>query len=236
MNNAQRSLFAIFIPMTILIVYFDNVFPQEKIVNYVRYAIMISLCLVAVSVKKKFKEQKLMAIAFIFLVIADFFLVFSTTIDILKIDIAQFGISGFAVAYICLIIAYNKNAYKIKLVEVVVAIPIVGIFIFVFNTLICYINGIMKIGAIAFALILCYMLLTSICTLFRDYFNKKIAIIIAISGILMFICDVGVAYSLFHPFYSTVYNPLLKNIVWISYIIGWTLLDVVICEETKLYS
>jgi len=53
MNNTQRSLLAVFIPMTILIIIFDNILPQEKMVNYVRYAIMISLFLVSISIKKE---------------------------------------------------------------------------------------------------------------------------------------------------------------------------------------
>ena len=80
----------------------------------------------------------------------------------------------------------------------------------------------MLVGVLIFGVVLCYMTWTSICTIFRKYFNRRIAILIAISGILMFICDIGVAYSLFHPFYSTVYIPVLKNIIWMAYILGWT--------------
>ena len=231
MNNTQRSLLAVFIPMTILIIVFDNILPQEKMVNYVRYAIMISLFLVAISIKKKFHEQKIMALSFLFLVIADFFLVFSQTIDKLKMNLTPFGVAGFLFAYICLIVAYQKNFLGWRKAEIISAIPIVIIFIMVGRPLFNNISGVMKIGAIFFGLVLCYMTWTSICTIFRKYYTRKIAIIIAISGVLMFVCDVGVAYSLFHPYYSKVYIPLFKNVIWIAYIIGWTLLDVIISEK-----
>ena len=235
MNNTQRSLLAIFIPMTILIIIFDNIFPRENMVNYIRYAIIIALFIVSISIKKKFHEQMLMALSFFFVVIADFFLVFSNTIDKIKMDLTSFGIAGFICAYICLIVAYQKNFGRAKKAEIISAIPIVIIFIMVGMPLFNNINGVMKIGAIFFGLVLCYMTWTSICTIFRKYYNRKIAIIIAISGMLMFICDVGVAYSLFHPYYSKVYIPLFKNVIWIAYIIGWTLLNIVISEEKVLY-
>jgi hypothetical protein len=175
-----------------------------------------------------------MALSFFFVVIADFFLVFSNTIDKIKMNLTPFGMAGFICAYICLIVAYQKNFGRAKKAEIISAIFIIIISIVVGMQLFGYIKGAIKIGAIVFALVLCYMAWTSICTIFRKYFNKKIAIIIAISGVLMFICDVGVAYSLFHPYYSRVYIPLLKNIIWMAYIIGWTLLDVVISEDKAL--
>ena len=234
MNNTQRSLLAIFIPMTILILIFDNIFPRENMVNYVRYSIMITLFIVAISIKKKFHEQKLMALSFFFVVIADFFLVFSNTIDKIKMNVTPFGIVGFMFAYICLIVAYQKNFGRARKAEIISAIFIIIISIIVGIPLFDYIKGPIKIGAIIFELVLCYMAWTSICTIFRKYFNRKIATIIAVSGVLMFICDVGVAYSIFHPYYSRVYLPLLKNIIWVAYIIGWTLLDVVISEDKAL--
>lgn len=162
MNNTQRSLLAIFIPMTILIIIFDNIFPRENMVNYIRYAIIIALFIVSISIKKKFHEQMLMALSFFFVVIADFFLVFSNTIDKIKMDLTPFGIAGFICAYICLIVAYQKNFGRAKKAEIISAIPIVIIFIMV-----------------------------------------------------------GM--------------PLFKNVIWIAYIIGWTLLNIVISEEKVLY-
>lgn len=172
-----------------------------------------------------------MALSLFFLVIADFFLVFAGTIENLKMNLDPFGILGFLCAYICLIAAYNKN-FKLRRAEIVAAIPFVNIFISVFSLLIPYIyNPVMKIGTLIFGIVLSYMAWTSVCTIFRNYFTKKASWIIAISGVLMFICDVGVAFSIFYPPFVIKHTPWLTNIIWTAYIPGWTLLVLLICEQ-----
>ena len=54
-------------------------------------------------------SKKLWHLSFLFLVVADFFLVFANTIDNWKIDFSPFGAAGFLFAYLCLIVAYQKN-------------------------------------------------------------------------------------------------------------------------------
>ncbi|OPJ58510.1 lysoplasmalogenase family protein [Clostridium chromiireducens] len=235
MNNAQRILMAIYFPITILILIFDNIYPKENMVLYLKYAIMVTLFLSAITIKKKFFEQKLMALSFFFLVIADFFLVFAYTIQNLKIDLSPFGILGFLCAYLCLIVAYQKE-FKLGKAEILIAILFIIIFIVVFCILIPYINNVvMKAGILIFGAVLSYMTWTSVCTIFRNYFTKKASWIIAVSGSLMFICDVGVAFSIFYPPFVMQHTPWLTNIIWIAYIPGWTLLAVLICEKDLLY-
>ena len=50
----------------------------------------------------------------------------------------------------------------------------------------------------------------------------------------MFICDIGVAFSRFHPLYSKSYMPWIADLIWATYIPGWALLDVIISEENLL--
>ena len=233
MNNTQRILLVIYLPITLLILILDNIYPKEDMVLYLKYTIMITLFLSAITMQKKFREQKIMALSFFFLVVADFFLVFINTIDNLKLNFSALGVIGFLFAYICLIVTYQKN-FKVGKEEIIVAIPIEIIFIYVFISLQPYVKGLMFIGALIFLSVLCYMTWTSICTIFRGYFTKKSACLIAISGILMFICDIGVAFSRFHPIYSKMYVPWLTNIIWTTYIPGWTLLVVVICEKNLI--
>ena len=52
MNNTQKSLLAIYIPMTILILIFDNIFPSENMVQYLRYTIMATLSWLRIYKKK----------------------------------------------------------------------------------------------------------------------------------------------------------------------------------------
>jgi hypothetical protein len=233
MNNTQRILLVIYSTLTVSIILVHNICPKENVGFYLKYIIMISLFLSAIIMRKKFSEQKLMALSLFFLVVADFFLVFISTIDKMKIDLSPIGAAGFLFAYLCLISAYQKN-FKVGKQEIITAAAILIICIYVFISLQQYVKGIILIGALIFWLVLCYMTWTSICTIFRKYFNKKISWIIAISGVLMFICDMGVAFSRFHPLYSNSYVPWLANLIWVTYISGWTLLAVIISEEELL--
>jgi len=233
MNNTQRILLVIYIPITVLILILDNIYPKEDIVLYLKYTIMITLFLSAITMQKKFREQKIMALSLFFLVVADFFLVFVNTIDNLKLNFSEFGVTGFLFAYICLIIAYQKN-FKVGKEEIIIAILIGIVFLYVVISLQPYVKGLMLIGTLIFWSVLCYMTWTSICTIFRRYFNLKSAWLIAISSSLMFICDIGVAFSRFHPLYSKIYVPWLSNVIWATYIPGWTLLVVIISEKNLI--
>lgn len=234
MRNTQRILIAIYFPITVLIFILDNYYPKENMVLYIKYGTMITLFLSALTIKKKFFEQKLMALSFFFLVIADFFLVFADTIQNLNMNLSPFGILGFLCAYLCLIAAYQKN-FKLRKAEILIAIPFIIMFISVFGILMPYINNVViKVGTLIFGVVLSYMAWTSICTIFRNYFTKKASRIIAVSGCLMFICDVGVAFSMFYPPFVMHHTPWLTNIIWTAYIPGWTLLAVLICEKNLI--
>lgn len=154
MNNTQRILLVIYIPITVLILILDNIYPKEDIVLYLKYTIMITLFLSAITMQKKFCEQKIMALSLFFLVVADFFLVFVNTIDNLKLNFSEFGVTGFLFAYICLIIAYQKN-FKVGKEEIIIATLIGIIFLYVVISLQPYVKGLMLIGTLIFWSVLC---------------------------------------------------------------------------------
>lgn len=210
-----------------------SLYPYAKFIYYFKYAIILSLFIVSLLVKKEYPEQKLMAYTFIFVAIADFCLVFSNVLPFIKINLGSYGVLGFSIAYMLLIVAYQKN-FKISLKEILVFIPILLTIIYVFYRLIYYISGPMLMGAFLFGLVLSYMTWTSICTIIRGYFNKKSSYIIAVSGIFMFICDIGVSFSLFYPIYVIKQLPLFNSIVWFCYIMGWTLLLVIVCDKNLI--
>lgn len=230
MNNTQKVLLSIYIPITFLILILDDIFTGENIVLYLKYTVVITLFLCAITMKKRFKEQKIMTVSLFFIVIADFFLVFSNTLTYLNINLVPFGIAGFFFAYLCLIAAYQKN-FSFKKSESIAAMLIIFIYIFVFIILKPYVKGVMFIGTAVFLFTLCYMTWTSICTIFRKYYSPKVSKIIAVSGVFMLICDIGVGFGLFYPVHSNLIFIMLKNIVWAVYIPAWALLDVIIAEE-----
>lgn len=230
MSNTQRILLAIYLPITVLILILDNLYPGVHIVKYIKYTIILTLFFAVISIQKRYREQKILALSYFFIIIADFFFGISRILDNLKINLSLFGIVGFLLAYLCLIYVYQKN-FKVDIEEIMAVIPILLIFLYICISLKPYVKGPVLIGTIIFGFILCYMTWSAICTVFRGYFSTKTSILIALSGSLMFICDIGVAFTLFHPYYSKVFVPWLNNIIWAAYIPGWTLLAVIISEE-----
>lgn len=236
MNIIQKILITIYIPLTLLIIIYDNIFPQEIMVNYLRYFIIGTLMLVALISIKEYPEhpkKKYLSRSLIFVFIADFFLVFSKTIDFIEYNLNFLGLLGFMLAYICLIRMY-KTKSKNKVKDLISSTPVIVAFALTVMELKPYLEGVLFIGSLIFAIVIYYMLWTSICTLNRDYYSKKVSYLIATSGILMVICDMGVAFSMFHPNYAIIYSPLLKNIIWGAYIPAWTIV-VVIINEKNLY-
>lgn len=229
LNNTQRVFLAVYIPTTLLILILDNLFTGYSVVQYVKYSTIITLFLAASYVKKYAPEQRLMCIALLFVVIADFFLGFLPTLTGIKFP--SFGTAAFALAYICLIIANQKN-FKLGRAEIITALLVGGISILVFYSLeLEGLQGVTPLGLISFGVILAYMAWTLICTVFRNYYRLKVCYLLALAGILMFISDVAVAYVHFNLAYTALYQPWMQNIVWAFYIPAWTIIALVISEE-----
>lgn len=155
-NNAQRTLLAIYLPLTLLIIVFGQLYHQADFVKYIKYAVMITLFLSTLVTVKKYREQKIMAAAFIFVVIGDFFLVFLTTFNYSTMSVAPYGITGFLLAYLCLIAAYQKN-FKMGQAEILAAIPFVLIFLCINLIMYQYLKGFMFIGLVVFGAALFFM-------------------------------------------------------------------------------
>lgn len=233
MNPTQKRLLALYFPLTIVILLLDNLYPAFTAVYHLKYGTIISLFLTAALIHKNYREQYVMAVAVFFAAVADFFLVFSQTIPALAGRMTLYGMSGFLIAYILLITAFQKN-FTLSGRNLLVIIPVLAVFLPVLLLLYPHINGLMFIFTIVFALVLCYMSWTALTTIYRGYFSPKAARFIALAGFLMLVCDMGVALNEFHPTYAGQFVPWLKNIIWGAYIPGWTLLVAAIGEEELL--
>ncbi|NLX87847.1 MAG: hypothetical protein GXZ09_00335 [Syntrophomonadaceae bacterium] len=229
LNNAQRVFLAVYMPAAVLILVLDNLFTGESVVQYVKYSTMVTLFLAAAYVKKSAPEQRLMSIALLFVVIADFFLGFLPAITGCKFT--AFGVGAFALAYICLIIANQKN-FRLGRADIITALLIGGISMLAFYGLeLGGLKGVTLLGLISFGVILTYMTWTMICTLFRHYYRLKVCYCLALAGILMYISDLAVAYVHFNLAYTALYQPWMQNLAWAFYIPAWTIIALVISEE-----
>ena len=175
-----------------------------------------------------------MSLTFVFVIIADIFLVLPNHITHIHHHIIPYGGFGFLCAYIILSYVYQKN-FRIKIPEIIVGIIILIMDFIIGKILLPYIfDPIILFLDIVFLFTISYMLWSAITTIFRDYYAKPTAYLIAVSAILMFICDLGVAFQFFHPYFYHNFNVLLNNIIWLAYLPGWTLLNLVIYQDHLL--
>jgi len=229
-NKAQKVILSVFLPLTALILVLDPTSPSFEKIQYVRYATVLALFLAVMILPKKFPEQKTMVPAFFCMALGDFFLVFIYTIEQIHRDLSWIGILSFLTGYLFLIKAYRKKSSN-PTKELAALAPFLTASILIGWHLHPYVHGPVIGLGVVFLAVLCIMAWQATTTLFTHHFSNKTAIMIAAAGALMFLCDAGIAFSLFHPYYSTVYIAWLKNIVWTAYLSGWTLAALVIAED-----
>lgn len=230
MNRAQKLILSVIVPLTALILVLDPTAPSFERVQYLRYGTVLALFLAVALLPKRHPEQRTMAPAFFFMALGDFFLVFVYTIEQIRQDLSWVGILSFLMAYLFLIKAYRKKSIS-RAKELAALLPFLSASVLIGWLLHPYVRGPLTVLGILFLAVLCDMSWMAATTLFTRHFSGKAAAMIAASGALMFLCDAGIAFSLFHPYYSTVYIAWLKNIVWTAYLSGWTLAALVIAED-----
>lgn len=230
MNREQKLLLRIYLPLTAVFLVLDHLFPKADFVNYLKFAAIISLFLFVKRLKTFLPEQQILLKSLFFICVGDFFLVFCYSILNEPDKVLPFGMIGFAAAYVMLIKAFQKK-FKVGLSEVMAAVPVIILTVPVFKGVFPYVLGPLKYGLILFCLLLCYNTWTCLCTVSRGYFNLTSSYRIALAGLLMLICDLGVSLSIFHPEFNQQFNPWLKNIIWGTYIPAWTLIAVTAADH-----
>lgn len=234
MDKPQKQLLAIFLPLTMFFIVLDNLYPGAPWVNYLKFAAIISLFLTAARTPKRYLEQRILTAAMFFVMVGDFFLVFCSTLFDTAGRTLPLGVLGFAIAYLLLITAFTKDL-KISWRKAAAAVPILAISIPVIITLFPFVSGIIRYGLLLFISILCIASWSCICTVCEGYFTPQSSYRIALAGILMLVCDLGVGLSLFAPKFAGHLVPWVKNIIWGSYIPAWTLIAITV-QEKKLYN
>ncbi|MDP4161100.1 MAG: lysoplasmalogenase family protein [Bacillota bacterium] len=230
MSDIQRLIIGVYFTLTMFYVVSVNLFPGDVLVRLTGWVTVLTIFIAALSIEKKCLEQKVLTVAAFFMVIGDFFLGLGERIGILKSWDVPLGMFGFMISYIFLIIAFQKN-FSIKGKNLWAILPIAVVFITIFFNLAEFVKGPMFVAALVFGLVLCYMCWTALCSLFRGYFSKKAAWLIAISGCLIFISDMGVAHAVFNPLFKGQFVPWLKVYIWITFVPAWTLILATVTEE-----
>lgn len=229
MNNAQRVILATYPVFTGLIL-LSEYYSEPNFAAYLKIAVMLALTISVVWLAKVCDEQKVMALAFIFMALGDFFFVIPPTRDDMLIP---YGIAGFLAAYLCLIVAFRKNA-SFGLAEIIIALPILAVLLYLAAILLPYLTLPLFIGTVLFAAMLCYMTWTAICTLPRGYFSTKTAWFIALGACLIFASDIRLAYEVFYPLLDNRLMIEASCFVRGPFVAGWVLLAVASAEDQPL--
>jgi hypothetical protein len=230
MNRIQKMVLAGFLTLTVIELILVYIYDTSSLVRCVQFAGTVLLFMIAAIVKKEHREQRILVFGFLFSVIGDFFLILLPVIR-KGADATMLGIVCFLLSYVFIIWAFNRN-FRMKLSDGLLALPFIAAVVYYFATMLMYIKGVMIIAVLLFSITITIMAWTSVCTLVRGYFTKRVAIIAAIAAAALFLSDMGVAYALFYP-------PL-KGSVWLemfvraTYVPAWTFLLVVVCEKNIL--
>lgn len=231
-NNTQRFLIATYITLTLMILLFTTLYSLESPAQYLRFGVRVVMLFTVFTIHKHFREQIILVLAFLCTVISDYFFVLLRVSDPDFVNREMYGMLGFILAYIFLIAAFQRN-FRFGKKEIIILIPFVTIFGLVLSALAKYAVGFMFWAAIFLGIVLCYSGMTMVSSLFRGYFNKGAAWRIAIAGIVLFFSDMVVAFSIFHPEYKE-FLLWKENLIWGTYMIGWTLLLSVAADERLL--
>lgn len=234
MKRMTRILTVVFLGLTLMIIQFHGLYEIETPTLYLRYGVRIVMLLAAAVGVNRYKEQKILVFAFLLTIVSDYFFQYLRAVDPDMVNRKLFGIIGFIAVYLVLTAAFQRN-FRIGKAEIITALPFVGIFTGVMVALRQYMTGLYLIFAIVLGVVLSYTGMTMVSTLYRGYFNRKTAWLIALSGCILFFSDLIVAYSIFHPEYN-MFILWKDNTIWLTYMIGWLLLLFVTTEDRILTS
>lgn len=227
MNLYQKGLLCLFIPVTLIIIALDYIFPKQYSVEIIKFMTMAALLLASLYVKKRYNEQLLLLLALFFAVSGDLFFVL---LESLQTYSKPIGIICFSIAYISLTTVFSKGNSLTPVQTILTAFPILALIIPVCYNSYSKVSGLILPIGIIFTIILSYMAWSALKAPFRCYFSRRAAVIIVIAGLLIIICDCSVILSMFAPsFYC--YRLILKAITWGAWIPAWTLIAVLIAED-----
>lgn len=233
MNKTQRILLAVFLPFTVFSHFFTVLYQDTDPVLYFKFALRIIMLLVVILLMKRTREHLFLMLAFASSVASDYFLVLALSFDYEIPNRELLGMLGFVVAYLFLIAAFSRHFRPGKL-ELITILPFAATFTFVFLQLRQYASGFMFYAAILLGVVLCIFGMIMVSTLYSGQYSKKAAWFIALGGIIAFISDMVVAYSIFHPQFKG-FIEWKENFIWATYMIAWTFFLVVAAAD-RLYA
>ncbi len=229
MKNTQRILLAVYLPLTLLILIFNSLYQFDSPALYLKFSVRVIMLVSLLVLVKRNRDHIFILLAFFFSVISDYYFVYTPTLENTVANRQLYGMLGFVVSYLFLIAAFSRN-FRLGKRELLTLLPFLTVFAYVFLSIRQYTEGIMFIAGLLVGLVLSLAGMIMVSTLYRGYFSKKAGGLIAIAGCLEVVCDVFVAFSIFHPDFKG-FILWKENTIWSTYMIAWTLLLILVAEE-----
>jgi hypothetical protein len=231
-NRKQKLILSIFLTVAVLELMMIYAFNNSDNIRYFEFAVTIIMLVMAVAVKKGFREQRILVLSFLFSAVGEFFLLIYPIIKEGATGTIQ-GLATFLLAYAFIILALNRN-FRWSLRDGLLMLPFICVIGFMLSTLHRYLEGTMLIAVIVFSAAICIMGWTAVTTLTRSYFSKRVAVMSAIAGVMIFASDFAAAYQIFYP--PLLSNPSIPTEIFVraTFVAAWTLLLAILFDSDIL--
>ncbi len=234
MERWQNMVFAmVMVQLLAVLVLFHVLAGNYTALGIVKYAVVGSIFTASLFLRAGTADHRLLKAAILFLFAGDFFLILSGTFPGVSPNdrwVKVGGMIGFALAYLSLIIAYNRS-FSPGGRDILAMVPVLAVVAPVIYVLAPLLSGAMLAWSLVFTFILSFMAWSAICTLNRGYYTRKAALRFAWAGYLMFLSDMGVAFGFFYPGLDR-NMPWLGTEIWITYIPAWSLILMNLSDPT----
>lgn len=230
MNALQKRIVLASFILTLSVVLLDNIFPGITAIRFFKLLVIIGLFLRALTIPKKYPEQRLFTVSLFFTAAGDFIFVVAHTRPMLFSLASPLGAAFFALAYLLLLYVFTANV-RITFAQLMVLLLFMGLCIPVFLKYFGTAQAPLVYALFLFGLILCCMTWRAVCTLFSGYYTTHAAAYMALAGFLIFLSDALVGMAVYEPSFSGLFVPWLENMIWGTFILAWTVIVVLIAED-----
>jgi hypothetical protein len=233
LNMMQEKLLKTYLPVTLVIVFLDLILETERPMWLMKYLVVFSIFIWSFFLPKKTKDQERLGLSLFFVAAGDAFLYLPLALGYGQSSFIPYGMMMFILAYGFLILVYRQGLHLGRF-ETTAAMPSLVVFYLGLTVIWRSAGGPVISLTLVFWSVLCTMLWMALCTLsprspFREYGK-----VIALSGILMVVCDAGVGMGLHYPAQSALLYSLAKSIIWTAYIPAWMLVAWLAAEAHPL--
>jgi hypothetical protein len=232
MDRKQKLVLTVFLTVTAAELVMIIISRNSDALRYFEFAVTAAMLVLAVTARKRFGEQKLIAVSFLFTTVGEFFLLIYPILKGGEPGTMQ-GLASFLLSYVFLIAAFQRK-FRWSLRDFLMIIPFLCAVGLMFAALRSYLAGAMLIAVTVFCFVITVMAWSSLTTLSRGYFAKRTAGMAAAAGVMIFASDFGAAFQIFYPPLVSSPSLITESLVRVTFVAAWTLLLAIVYDKDIL--